>query len=135
MKKLRIILFIAILFSFISCNKSLENRRYSNFNVSETEYSAYGKEWLEVFDPKTEFISVDFIDDYNASFIIYPKDITQFTYDSFNLSYNYDKKEKRGRLRSLKNSMPFRVYKNPERLILSRGDNTFDTGITLYKSF
>ena len=137
MKKLHYILIITLLFSFIGCNKSLKNNEY--FYPSENQFP-YGdgfiSQWSEVFNPKTEFISVKFIDDTNATYNVLTIN-SSLIIEKNNIKYIYDKDYESGYLilsNKRNRKLPFKTKNNNKTLYLSSSEKGDDVGIFLYKN-
>lgn len=137
MKRLHYILIVALLFSFIGCSKSLKNNEYY-FPPGQAElWSTYSlMQWKGIFNPKTEFISVKFIDDTNALYHVLTNN-GSLIIETNHIKYTYDKDYESGYLilsNKRNRKLPFKTKNNNKTLYLSSSEKGDDVGIFLYKN-
>ena len=118
MKKIHYILIIALLFSFIGCNKSLKNNEYYSISGFNVESNINGDNWDGLIDPRYEYVTINFTDDYNAIMTIY-KDGLNTVINRYNFQYVFNSDNGSGDLiMSDNNKISFAIYNNkPKRII------------------
>lgn len=120
MKKIQSLLFITLLISCISCNKSLKDSKYHNYNVKTTGVEDWLDSWNGVFYAESEYVQVGFIDDYHVFLTIYSRETGEVS-NSYNFTYTYDQKNKNGRIFvSPSSTLSFWIYNDkPKRILIS----------------
>jgi hypothetical protein len=137
MKIIRGFLLIAIVLSFTNCTNSsnLKGTTWAFPDGSADSWSEYSiMEWDGIFNPKTQYIAVKFIDDSNATYYVLKNG--SVILETHNIKYFYDKDAESGFLiltNKENRKLPCKVIKIQNSLWLSSSEQANDVGIFLYK--